>query len=50
MREKTLWKDQTILEIELSDPEDEIRFPIFLRLIRKVTDDQNYKNAALANI
>lgn len=44
------WKDQAILEIELSDPEDEIRFPEFLKLIREVTDDENYKNAALAKI
>lgn len=44
------WKDQAILEIELSDSEDEIRFPQFLKLIREVTDDENYKNAALAKI
>ncbi len=44
------WKDQAILEIELTDPEEEIRFPEFLTLIREVTDDKNYKNAALAMI
>ena len=44
------WKDQAILEIELIDPEEEIRFPEFLRLIREVTDDDNYKNTALAMV
>ena len=44
------WKDRAILEIELSDPEEEIRFPKFLKLIREVTEEENYKNAALAKI
>ena len=44
------WKDQAVLEIELTDPEEEIRFPEFLKLIREVTDDENYRNAALAKI
>ena len=42
------WKDRAILEIELSDPEEEIRFPKMLKIIREVTDDPAYKNAALA--
>ncbi|MBR6088993.1 MAG: hypothetical protein IKP86_03605, partial [Anaerolineaceae bacterium] len=44
------WKDQAVLEIELTDPEEEIRFPKFLKLIREVTEDENYRNAALAKI
>ncbi len=44
------WKDRAVLEIELTDPEEEIRFPECLKLIREVTDDENYRNAALARI
>ena len=44
------WKDQAILEIELTDPEEEIRFPKFLEIIREVTDDEQYKNASLASL
>ncbi len=42
------WKDQAILEIELSDPDEAIRFPQMLKIIREVTDDPAYKNAAIA--
>lgn len=42
------WNDKAILEIELSDPEEEIRFPKMLKILREVTDDPAYKNAALA--
>ena len=44
------WNDRAILEIELTDPEEEIRFPKMLKVIREVTEDENYKNAALASI
>lgn len=36
------------VEIELSDENAEIRFPQELKIIREVTDDAAYKNAALA--
>ena len=42
------WTDQAILEIELTDPEEEIRFPEFLKVIREVTDDESYRNYSLA--
>ena len=42
------WNDQAILEIELSDPNEEIRFPSHLKIIREVTDDVNFKNSSLA--
>ena len=42
------WQDQAIAEIELSDEHAEICFPPELRVIREVTEDENYKNAALA--
>lgn len=44
------WNDQAILEIELSDPEEEIRFPKMLKVIREVTEDEAYKNASLAKL
>lgn len=42
------WKDQAIVEVELSDENTEIVFPEQLRIIKEVTDDENYKNASLA--
>ena len=44
------WQDKAILELELSDPEAEVTIPKPLKLIREVTDDPAYKNAALARI
>ena len=44
------WNDRAIAEIELSDEDAEIRFPKQIRVIREVTDDENYKNASLAKI
>ena len=42
------WKDQAILEIELRDEDEAITFPPELHVIREVTGDPSYKNAALA--
>ena len=42
------WDDKAILEIELSDESEEIRFPSQLNIIKEVTDDDAYKNANLA--
>ena len=42
------WDDQAILEIELRDEAQEIRFPKQLKVIREVTADESYTNAALA--
>ena len=44
------WNDKAILEIELSDENKEVRIPDQLKVIREVTDDPSYKNAALAAI
>ena len=44
------WKDRAVAEIELSDENTPIRFPKELKVIREVTDDPAYKNAALAEI
>ncbi len=42
------WTDRAILELELSSEYESVHLPEGLRLIREVTDDPHYKNAALA--
>lgn len=44
------WQDKAIVEIELSDENAQIVFPESLKVIKEVTDDENYKNASLAKI
>ena len=44
------WKDKAIVELELSDEHQPIVFPKELKVIKEVTDDPAYKNAALAKI
>ena len=44
------WSDRAIVEIELSDENQAIRFPEELKVIREVTGDPAYKNSALARI
>lgn len=44
------WTDKAILEIELSDPDEEIRLPGMLRVIREVTEEETYKNRNLAKL
>ena len=42
------WKSQAIMEIELPSEDAEVRFPKGIRIIREVTHDGRYTNAALA--
>ena len=42
------WKDQAIMEIELSSEDQEIRIPEFIKPIKEVTDDERYKNYQMA--
>lgn len=42
------WQDKAIMEIELSDEQTPIVFPPQIRVIREVTEDASFKNAALA--
>ena len=44
------WNDKAILEIELTDENDEPVIPKMFRVIKEVTDDDSYKNASLAKI
>ena len=37
------------MEVEMSDETEEIEIPSFIQVIREVTEDENYKNAALAH-
>ena len=42
------WEDEANLEIELTEETQEVILPEWITVIREVTDDPNYKNAALA--
>ena len=42
------WEHQAIVEIELRDEAEEIRFPEELHVIREVTEEDAFKNASLA--
>ena len=44
------WNDQAIVEIELKSEDEAIHFPKELKVIKEVTDDAAYNNAALAKI
>lgn len=44
------WTDKAIVEIELSDPNEDIRFPKILKMIREVTEDDSFKNSSLAKL
>ena len=38
------WKNQAIMEIELNDENENINTPEFIKIIKEVTNDDNYKN------
>lgn len=44
------WKDKAILEIELADPNEEVRIPQWIEVIREVTDDPAYRNSSIARM
>ena len=44
----SFWDDRAFLEIELNDEAEEFKTPAAVRVIREVTDDPRYTNAALA--
>lgn len=44
------WNDKAIVEVELSDENTEIIFPEQIKVIKEVTEDENFKNSSLANI
>jgi CYTH domain-containing protein/thymidylate kinase len=43
-----LWNSQAILKIELTNETEKIKFPDFLKILREVSDDNNYRNYSLA--
>lgn len=43
------WNDKAIVEIELTNENQEINFPKFLKIIKEVTDDKEYSNYNLAS-
>ena len=42
------WKNQAIMEIELSEEQEEIKTPDFIKIIREVTNNEKYKNHHMA--
>ena len=44
------WKDKAIAEIELSDEDASVEFPEEIHVIKEVTEDERYRNAALAEV
>ena len=42
------WDNQAIMEIELSDENEEIKIPSFIKVYKEVTDNDEYKNANMA--
>ncbi|MBQ9227769.1 MAG: AAA family ATPase [Eubacterium sp.] len=44
------WTDRAICEIELNDENETVDFPDFIKVIREVTEEEQYKNASLAQI
>jgi CYTH domain-containing protein/transcriptional regulator with XRE-family HTH domain len=42
------WKDKAIMEIELSNEDEEIKVPSFIKIIKEVTNDNNYMNHEMA--
>ena len=44
------WKDKAIMETELSSEEEKISFPDFVKVIKEVTDDDDFKNSSLAKM
>ena len=44
------WKDVAMLQIELSDPDAEVRIPEGLVVVREVTDNPAYDNHAMARM
>lgn len=42
------WNDRAFMELELTSEEDIIRFPPNIKIIKEVTADKRYTNAALA--
>ena len=44
------WNDQAIAEVDMGDAEADARFPDEIQVIREVTNELAYKNAALAEV
>ena len=42
------WENQAIMEIELSNENEDIKVPNFIKIIKDVTEDESYKNYQMA--
>ncbi len=43
-----LWKNTCIMETELESRDEEVSYPEFIKIVREVTGDKRYSNAAMA--
>ena len=44
------WQDKALLEIELKSEGESFEIPPFLKVIKEVTEDKNYRNSVIAKI
>ena len=44
------WNDRAVMEIELTDPDEEFEIPDRIKVIKDVTGDESYSNASLAKM
>ena len=44
------WSDRAVMEIELCDESDPVELPPFIKVIREVTDEDEFKNSTIAKI
>ncbi len=42
------WKESCVMEIELESREEKIALPSFIKIVKEVTGDRTYSNAAMA--
>lgn len=43
------WKQSAIMETELVNREDDVKIPLFIEIVKEVTGDYRYSNAAMAS-
>ena len=42
------WSDKAVVEVELSNENEKVIMPEFIKVIKEVTDDRSYSNYELA--
>lgn len=44
----SFWKDRAVMEIEIDNENAEVEFPPSIKIIKEITEDRRYTNAAMA--